>query len=69
VAQLWQREESVPVSTSGVTAHDQAVNKAEAARQLAYSIASTQAAIKAADLVFARAAKASALVPKPKADW
>jgi hypothetical protein len=52
----------VPISVSGNAAHDATVNAAEAARQVAYAAAGhSMAAIKTADLVFHRAAKASAI--------
>jgi hypothetical protein len=49
------------ISVTGNKIHDAAVLKAEVARQVSYSAAGSQAALKAADIAFHRAAKASAI--------
>jgi hypothetical protein len=48
------------ISKSGHFVHDQTVNLAEGARQVAVAAASTQAAVNAAEITFHRAALASA---------
>jgi hypothetical protein len=49
------------ISKSGNKSHDDAVNLAEGARQVAVAAASTQAAVNTAEITFYRTAKTSAL--------